>query len=218
MKRARRDALDARKFIPKNKRNGLTAIRMAEFGEAVVQILDRGAGAKRSSDYARQYLLSKYVAVVKAATMEKLDRGVMLAWSNVSLMPVIPAATTAKIMHPYIKTFRPEISLNEVTVNVRNKGRTTVKAKGTLRGSDIAEIYLLQNGIFVRKISKSKLTLDNWMRFSFSSSNANGTFTIRAVDKLGNTHDVNYQFVNRGGQKVAPRGPDPRVDSMYRVR
>ena len=215
LERARRDGQVLLRDLDRSKVSSQIAI--SNFLNGVQLVLRNRNPKDLSEENAIRYISQLHNQVSRALLADRVSRGTYLTWKkDISLYPLLEENNPAWV--PRV-LFQPRMLLTDVTVNVNRRGNSFVRAMGEVQGSDIAKVMILRNGILLREIPFPRKGAETPRKFGFAHNDANGTFTLRVLDRFGSSQEKSYRFLSRGHliYRTRVRGPDPRFDAWYRV-
>ncbi len=215
LERARRDGQMLLREMDRSKINA--QIALSNFLNGLQLVLKNRNPKELSEENAIRYLSQLHNQVSRAMLADRVTRATYLTWKkDISLYPLLEENNPAFV--PAIP-FQPRMLLTDVTVNVTRRGQSSVRAAGEVAGTDVAKIMILRNGILLREMGLPRKGSETPRRFAFAHNDANGVFTVRAIDKFGSFQEKSYRFLSRGHllYRTRVKGPDPRFDAWYRA-
>lgn len=204
---AQRNAATILKTIPE--KNQQTRFALISFinGTGWIQ---RAEKSSTSAEKALAYIEQLDTEVTMAMIRESVDRSDFIAWSKVSLGPLLSGSRAIRMKSRMEMPFNPRLTL--ASVELRRpprseyskyfaRGRpipTLIRVSGFIIGKDTNKLVLIKNGRRATRISlKAKPDDEGKRMFRFSANRGEGLFTLRAVDKDGNIVDNIYSFFPR---------------------
>ena len=215
LERARRDGQLLLRELDRSK--VASQIALSNFLNGVQLVLRNRNPKELSEENAIRYISQLHSEVSRAMLADRVSRSAYLTWrKDISLFPLLEENNPALV--PRIP-FQPRMLLTDVTVNVNRRGNSFVRAMGEVQGGDVAKVMILRNGILLREIPFPRKGAETPRKFGFAHNDANGTFTLRVLDKFGSSQEKSYRFLSRGHliYRTRVRGPDPRFDAWYRI-
>lgn len=172
--------------------------------------IQRAEKSSTSAEKALAYIEQLDTEVTMSMIRESVDRSDFIAWSKVSLGPLLSGSRAIRMKSRMEMPFNPRLTL--ASVELRRpprseyskyfaRGRdipTLVRVSGFIIGKDTNKLVLIKNGRRATRVSlKSKPDEEGKRMFRFSANRGEGLFTLRAIDKDGNIVDNIYSFFPR---------------------
>lgn len=167
---------------------------------AGVELVQGEGAAIMSATEAATYLERRDLAVAAALRAPGVDRDDYVTWMNVSVIPQISSRRTSAIKQQLLPPFNPRLKIKRLNVAKADpsapgkKPLTYFEMRGTVQGSEIKNMTLLHNGSYDGKIPFDRPTKEGIREFLLSRREAEGTWTIRVEDKIGNIYEKTYRF------------------------
>lgn len=201
---AQRNASSILKTMPEKYQQTRFALISFNNGLAWIQ---RAEKSSTSAEKALAYIEQLDSEVTMAMLRESVDRSDFIAWSKISLGPLLSSSRAFRMKSRIEIPFNPRLTLASVELKrpprtqyskYLSNGRhipTLIRASGFVIGKDTHKLVLLRNGRRATRVSlKGKPDDEGKRMFRFSANRGEGFFTLRAIDKDGNIVDNIYSF------------------------
>jgi hypothetical protein len=221
----------ARMLLIANEQKENAAVKKAlvSFIGGVDYVLGEASKVMNAQEAGR-YLQGLDIEVARALSTVRAD---YIRWSEVSIAEALGSQKSIIAKQQGIQPFDPKLLLQNVWLvkaemqpNDKRKPRTYVNFQGTVNGDDVQTLSILKNGLKLRDIPMDVPDIYGRRWFYYNTYNADGVWTLRATDKLGNVYEKDYQFFPKiekyerddFSQYILPyqqEGGDPRMDRLF---
>ncbi len=194
------------------------------------------SGGEKSMDalQAFRFLEQLDSNVTETMLRERVAASEYNSWMRVSLGPVFQESRYVRSKQMRQAPFNPQLQL--VAVQIAQPGTKTrkwieggpayVHFAGLLVGRDINKVYLYRNGEFIASRVPRSANRFGQRLFKYTGGNARGVWTIKVVEKGGQTYEKSYVFYQRArafpwlGRKkgvfaIPFNSFDPRIDALF---
>ncbi len=189
-------------------------------------------GKKRMTVGQALYYLEGLHANATAALLRgKVDSALLANWSKMPLDKVFDSGRVALVRQRIQASFKPSLYLTSVAMRENRKGTFGgLRVKGYVKVVDLKTIELYRNGIFIRRIAKTRKRMSNgelYYNFYFNDTHdVSGVYTLRVLDRQGNIFQKSYEFLKRsrrfqkdrtGYYRFPYREPDRHFDDLFKT-